>query len=98
MYILPSMDKKIKKELKGLAHHLNPVVMTGSQGLTPAVHAEIEVALEAHELIKIKVNAADRDERAVMIEKIIDEHNAELIQQIGHTVTIYRESTSEDSA
>lgn len=94
MDILSRMDKKTKKELKGLAHHLNPVVMTGAQGLTPAVHAEIEVALEAHELIKIKLNA-DRDERDVMIEEILDEHDAELIQQIGRTVTIYRETADD---
>ena len=90
------MDKKIKKDLKALAHHLNPVVMTGAQGLTPGVHQEIEVALLAHELIKLRVNAGDRDARDAMIADIIEKHHAELIQQIGHTVTIYREKPEED--
>ncbi len=87
------MDKKLKKELKGHAHHLNPVVLTGAQGLTAGVHQEIDVALNAHELIKIKVNAANRDERAKMIETIVKEHQAELIQEIGHTITIYRQAS-----
>ncbi|PHQ80039.1 MAG: ribosome assembly RNA-binding protein YhbY [Coxiella sp. (in: Bacteria)] len=90
------MDKKIKKELKALAHHLNPVVMTGTHGLTPGVHQEIEVALEAHELIKLRVNAGDREARDAMIVDILKQHQAELIQQIGHTVTIYREASDED--
>lgn len=95
--ILPTtMDKKIKKELKGLAHHLNPVVMTGAQGLTAGVHQEIEVALQAHELIKLKINAGDRVERDQMIADILEHHNAELIQKIGHTITIYREAEDED--
>ncbi len=87
------MEPKTKKQLKAKAHHLNPVVLTGAQGLTPSVHQEIEVALEAHELIKIRVNAGDRKERDAMIDTIIEEHNAELIQKIGHTITIYREHT-----
>lgn len=88
-----TMENKLKKQLKGMAHHLNPVVMTGDKGLTPAVHQEIEVALEAHALIKLKLNTADRDARRTMIEAILAEHKAELVQQIGHTVTIYREPT-----
>ena len=79
-----------------MAHHLNPVVMTGAQGLTEGVHQEIEVALEAHGLIKLKLNAADREERQRMIETIVERHHAELIQKIGHTITIYREPDADD--
>lgn len=92
---MKKLDNKTKKHLKGLAHHLNPVVMTGNQGLTDAVHHEIEVALEAHALIKLKVNAEDRDDRQAMIDEILERHQAELIQKIGHTITIYREPDSE---
>ena len=86
------MNKKTKKELKALAHHLNPVVMTGANGLTDAVHEAIDEALSAHELIKIKLNANDRDERTAMLESVLARHRAELIQKIGHTATIYREA------
>lgn len=87
-----AMDKKIKKDLKALAHHLNPVIITGNHGLTPAVHQEIDVALDAHELIKLRLNAGDRDARKLMTEEILTHHKAELIQQIGHTITIYRQT------
>ena len=86
------MDNKIKKELKAVAHHLKPVVITGNDGLSAGVHQEIDVALEAHELIKIRVNAGARDERDAMIQAIVDHHKATLIQQIGHTIAIYREN------
>ena len=86
------MDNKTKKALKAKAHHLNPVIITGSQGLTPAVHQEIDTALEAHELIKLRINAGERDERDQMTTAILQQHDAELVQKIGHTITIYRKS------
>ena len=95
---MSELDKKTKKHLKGMAHYLNPVVMTGAQGLTDGVHQEIEVALEAHALIKLKLTAADRNERSEMIDTILEHHHAELIQKIGHTITIYREPDAEEDA
>lgn len=89
------MDKKTKKSLKALAHHLDPVVMTGANGLTPGVQQEIDIALTAHELIKLKLNAGDKTERQAMRDAILNEHNAELIQEIGHTITIYRANPEE---
>jgi RNA-binding protein len=78
-----------KKQLKSNAHSLKPVVMIGQSGLTAAVLAEIELALDHHELIKIKVRA-ERDERKLISEKICTQTNAELIQSIGACVVIYR--------
>ena len=72
--------------------------MTGSHGLTPAVHQEIDIALTAHELIKIKLNANDRAERQAMLADILDTHQADLIQKIGHTVTIYREKPADSDS
>lgn len=86
------MNPSIKKQLKQRAHSLKPVVQTGAKGLTEAVHAEIDVALNAHELIKIKLIAGDKPTRQTMITSIITQHQAELIQDIGHTLTIYREN------
>ena len=79
-----------KKAFKQQAHHLKPVVTTGSAGLSEAVLAEIELALEHHELIKIRFGAGDRDDRKAMIGECCEQLNAELIQQIGATATIYR--------
>jgi RNA-binding protein len=83
------MDATKKKKLKSDAHHLNPVVMIGQAGLTAAVIAEIELALDAHELIKVKIRA-DRDERKEITDEIIAATTAELIQAIGQIIVIYR--------
>lgn len=79
-----------KKQLVTHAHKLNPVVIIGANGLTEAVLAEIETALDAHELIKIRVNAADRDERYQMIQQISHNAQAQLIHRIGHVATFFR--------
>jgi len=78
-----------KKKLKALAHPLNPVVIIGQAGLTDAVIKEINVALNAHELIKIKIRA-ERDERATIREQICEQTKAELVQSIGQIAVIYR--------
>ncbi|MCQ8182516.1 ribosome assembly RNA-binding protein YhbY [Methylomonas sp. SURF-1] len=80
-----------KKKLKAQAHALNPVVIVGQAGLTEAVLKEINVALDAHELIKIKIRA-DRDERAAISEQICAETQAELIQSIGQIAVVYRQN------
>ncbi len=83
------MNSADKKKLRAEAHTLKPVVMIGQSGLTAAVLAEIELALDAHELVKVKIRA-ERDERKMIIEKICSDTGAELIQTIGQIVVIYR--------
>ena len=78
-----------KKQLKSEAHSLNPVVIVGQSGLTDTVLAEIEIALDYHELIKVKIRA-ERDERKLISEKICIQTGAELIQSIGQIIVIYR--------
>ncbi|WP_292567579.1 ribosome assembly RNA-binding protein YhbY [Methylomonas sp.] len=80
-----------KKKLKAQAHPLNPVVMIGQSGLTPAVLKEINLALDAHELIKVKIRA-ERDDRKVISEQICAEAHAELVQSIGQIIVIYRKN------
>ena len=80
------------KSLKQLSHHLEPVVLLGAKGLTPAVHVEIDCALEAHELIKIKLSSKDKAEKQAMTDEICKKHTAELINQIGHIIAIYRKN------
>jgi RNA-binding protein len=78
------------KYLKGLAHHRKPVVTVGSAGLTAAVLREIHVALEAHELLKIKLPALERDARQTLFDRICAESHAEPVQQIGRMAVIYQ--------
>ncbi len=84
------MRSELKKALRAKAHGLDPVVITGQQGVTPALLAEIDLALNHHELIKVRVNAPDRQTRADLVERILQEMGAELIQAIGHVITLYR--------
>lgn len=84
------MDTTFRQALKAKAHALKPVVLLGSKGLTPAVIQEINVALEAHELIKVKLKAQDKEERIKLAEDICAQLNAEVIQHIGSIVILYR--------
>lgn len=85
------MNTELKKFLKAKAHTLKPVVITGQHGITPAVMNEINLALDHHELIKVRVNAADRDQRRELIADILkNAAGAELLQSIGHIISLYR--------
>ncbi|PWC09503.1 ribosome assembly RNA-binding protein YhbY [Brenneria roseae subsp. americana] len=85
-----NLSNKQKQHLKGLAHPLKPVVMLGNNGLTEGVLAEIEQALEHHELIKVKVATEDRETKTLIIEAIVRETGASNVQVIGHTLVLYR--------
>lgn len=76
--------------LKGLAHPLQPVVMIGNQGLTPAVLKEIGRALAAHELIKVKAASGDADTRRAWMDEICAAAGAAPVQQIGRMLVVYR--------
>lgn len=86
------MHQTQKLQLRRKAHHLQPVIILGQQGLTPQVHTAIEEALVAHELIKIRVNAEDKAKRQRFIQEILTQHHVECIQSIGHLVVVYRKS------
>ena len=86
-----SLSEKMKRELRGRGHALKPVVSIGNAGLNTAVLREIGLSLEHHELMKIRIAAADREQRKTVIAEICDHCDAELIQAIGHVALIYRE-------
>ena len=66
----------------------------GQSGLTEAVLSEIDMALSHHELIKVKVNAGDREERDAAIQSIVERTSSELINRIGNTAAFFRANTS----
>lgn len=86
------INTELKKNLKAQAHHLKPVVIIGSKGLTPAVVEETNVALIAHELIKVKIHGAERPDRILMANDLSQQLEADLIQLIGNTVVLYRQN------
>ncbi|PKO93084.1 MAG: ribosome assembly RNA-binding protein YhbY [Betaproteobacteria bacterium HGW-Betaproteobacteria-1] len=89
---MQALNSKQITYLRGLGHHLNPVVSIGNNGLTEQVLKEIELALNAHELIKIKVSGDDRNLRIKMLEEICEKSGATAVHHIGKQLVIYRAS------
>lgn len=87
-----NLTKKQVQHLKALAHHLNPVVMIGNNGLTEGVLAETEVALAHHELIKVKIAGEDREMKTLIADAIVRETRAYNVQIIGKILVLYRPS------
>jgi RNA-binding protein len=84
---LTPADRKEKREE---AHHLDPVVMIGADGLTPAIVKETDAALKAHGLIKIRVFSDDRSSREAMLAELADRLNAAPVQHIGKLLVLWR--------
>jgi RNA-binding protein len=79
-----------RKEKRGEAHHLDPVVMIGADGLTPAVVKETEAALKAHGLIKVRVFSDDRAAREATLAELAATLNAAPVQHIGKLLVLWR--------
>ncbi len=79
-----------RRAFKTRAHHLEPVVIIGDAGLTPAVLREIDVHLNSHELIKIRVHGDDREARIAMRDTICEALNASPVQHIGKILVMFR--------
>ena len=84
----------VRQSLKAKAHHLKPVVLLGSKGLTPAVIEETNIALTAHELIKVKINGAEKADRQIIATELSQQLQAELVQLIGNTAILYRKNNN----
>ena len=89
---MPRIELSIqdRKAHRAEAHHLDPVVMVGNDGLTPAVTKEIDAALKAHGLIKVRVQGDDRLQREQIFDSIADELGAAQIQHIGKLLVFWR--------
>jgi RNA-binding protein len=79
-----------RKEQRSSAHHLDPVVMIGGDGLTPAVEKEVDTALKAHGLIKVRVLSDDRANREAILATLADKLDAAPIQHIGKLLVLWR--------
>lgn len=90
MVMPEALSNAQKRYLRGLAHDLKPVVMVGAKGVGPALLAELDQALELHELVKVRVAAGDREERDAMIESMVEPSEANLVARIGHVAVLYR--------
>ena len=84
------LDAREKKRLRSIGHNLKPVVIVASKGFTAATRAEINRALDDHELIKVSIKAGSRDARSAIAAQICSSCPAELVQSIGNIMLIYR--------
>jgi RNA-binding protein len=85
-----SLTKNQIKFLRGKCHLLNPVVMVGQKGVTPEVLKELDVALNQHELVKVKIAAEDREAFQEIMDEICAQDQVERVQIIGRTLSVFR--------
>ncbi|MEP7329290.1 MAG: ribosome assembly RNA-binding protein YhbY, partial [Betaproteobacteria bacterium] len=79
-----------RRDLRAKAHHLDPVVIIGQHGLTPAVLHEIDLALIKHELIKLRVLGDDRDARNALLERVCSDMDCAPVQSLGKVLVLWR--------
>ncbi|MCK5896238.1 MAG: YhbY family RNA-binding protein [Cocleimonas sp.] len=84
------LSKTQKKQLKGIAHSLKPVVSVGQHGMKDSIDDEIAMAIKYHQLIKVKIAIGDRDARDALVVQMMETHNALLVQRIGNIAVLYR--------
>lgn len=87
-----------RKVHRAEAHHLDPVVLIGGDGLTAAVKKEVDAALKAHGLIKVRVFSDDRTAREAMLQTLTDELDAAPIQHIGKLLVLWRPQPEKQKA
>ncbi len=82
------------RALRAEAHRLKlkPVVRVGQHGLSENVMKELEIALDHHELVKLRIPAADNDEKEAIIRGLTEPTGAELVQRIGHVLVLFRKN------
>ncbi len=86
-----SLTPKQRQFLKGLAHPLSPIVRVGKSGITATVVEETKRSLQAHELIKVRIETDDSESRYEIAEKLAAETDAQLAGIIGKIAILYRE-------
>ena len=91
------MNTKQIKHLKSLGHKLKPIVTIGQHGMKESINNELEIALDYHQLVKLKVNVGDRDARDALVQQILDTHKVLLIQRVGNVALLYRKNKDKPS-
>jgi RNA-binding protein len=91
-----SLTATQKKQYRTIGHKLSPIVTVAGNGLSEGVHAEIDRALNDHELIKVKFSVGDRQIKKELIKALCEQSNVELVQEIGNIALIYRAADEPD--
>lgn len=93
-----TLTNRERAHLKARAHALEPVVHVGHAGVTDAVIAEVERALTAHELIKVRAGSQDREGRATILQALIERTDAASVQTVGKVMVLWRPNPEERAA
>ena len=99
LYLGSAMSKNAKhtiRQLRAIGHKLKPVVMISGNGLSEGVAAELERALDQHELIKVKLAVKDRAAKAEMAAEVCRTTGAQLVQSIGSVILLLRRAKKPD--
>jgi RNA-binding protein len=91
----PPLNEAQRKHLRRLGHDRKPIVLIGQSGLAPNVVAELERALDDHELVKVKARVGDRDLRTEIFATLASETRSELVQRIGNVGLFFRRNERE---
>lgn len=78
------------KFLRGIAHGLNPVVIVGNNGVTESLMEELENSLSHHELLKVKIAIGEKEDRKEVVDYVLEQTGAQLVQSIGKVFVIFR--------
>jgi len=95
---MSTMSAAARKQLKALAHGLQPLIQIGGNGVTPQLLAEIDRALASHELIKLRAAGLVREEREAAMAQICAATGAEPVQHIGKILVLFREKPPEEAS
>jgi RNA-binding protein len=88
-----ALTERQKKHLRRLGHALHPVVLVGQKGLTPGVAEELRLALEHHELVKLRARVGDREERDAILGELARLTGSEFVYRIGNVGLFYKKNS-----
>ena len=94
---MKTLDKTHIKQLKALAHKLKPIVTVGQHGMKDSINDEIAIALDFHQLVKVKINLGDRIERDALVDELSKQHDAQLVQRIGNVAVFYKRNFDKEN-
>ena len=94
---MKTLDKTHIKQLKALAHKLKPIVTVGQHGMKDSINDEIAIALDFHQLVKVKINLGDRIERDALVDELSKQHDAQMVQRIGNVAVFYKRNFDKEN-
>lgn len=92
-----TLSNKQKKFLKGVAHHMRPLVQVGKNGCTDSLIKELDNVLASHELVKVKIMTDDQSDFQSLASELEKSTNAELIQKVGHMALFFRQKEDQSA-